>query len=36
MDATLEKGIMASGLLLLMTLGIALVLKDTLSLSGVL
>lgn len=33
-DETLEKGIMAGGFLLLMTAGVSLIIKDTLTLTG--
>ena len=33
-DENLEKGIMAGGFLLLMTAGVSLIVKDTLSLTG--
>ncbi len=34
LDETLEKGIMAGGFLLLMTAGVSLIIKDTLTLTG--
>ena len=34
-NENLEKGIMASGLVLLMTLGVVLIVRDTLSLAGI-